>query len=91
MARFLTQLRIYIQAPFTCSILVVHHTGKDVKKGSRGGSSIEGNADCVFTLKREDKDEHRVILHCKHTMDSERPPDIILKGVPVELGYNDPI
>ena len=89
MARFLAHLKIYIQAVFTCSILVVHHTGKDVSKGSRGGSSIEGNADCVFTLKREDKDEHRVILHCKHTKDSERPPDLILKAAPVELGYND--
>jgi hypothetical protein len=90
MARFLAHLKIYIQAVFNCSILVVHHTGKDISKGSRGGSSIEGNADCVFTLKREDKDENRVTLHCKHTKDSERPPDIILKSAPVELGYNDP-
>jgi len=89
MARFLARLKIYIQAEFNCSVLVVHHTGKDVSKGSRGGSSIEGNSDCVFTLKREDKDEHRVILHCKHTRDSERPPDLILKAATVELGYKD--
>jgi hypothetical protein len=93
MARFLAHLKIHIQATFTCSILVVHHTGKDATKGSRGGSSIEGNADCVFTLKRAESSDghrHRVTLHCKHTKDSERPPDIILKSVPVELGYNDP-
>ena len=89
MARFLAHLKIYIQAPFTCSVLVVHHAGKDLTRGSRGGSSIEGNADCVFTLKREDDEDHRVTLHCKHTKDSERPPDMILKAAPVELGYND--
>jgi RecA-family ATPase len=90
MARFLAHLKIYIQAAFTCSVLVVHHTGKDVTKGSRGGSSIEGNADSVFTLKRDgNPDDHRVILHCKHTKDSERPPDVILKAAAVELGYND--
>lgn len=89
MARFLAHLKIYIQSAFTCTVLVVHHTGKDVSKGGRGGSSIEGNSDCVFTLKRADKDEHRVILHCKHAKDSERPPDLILKAATVELGYND--
>jgi hypothetical protein len=90
MARFLVNLRTYIQAEFTCSVLIVHHTGKDASRGSRGGSSIEGNADCVFTLKRDgDNNERRVTLHCKHTKDSERPPDIIMKGVPVELGIND--
>ncbi len=26
----------------------------------------------------------------EHIKDSERPPDVILKGVPVELGYYDP-
>jgi len=91
MARFLAYLKIYIQVAFTCSILVIHHTGKDVTKGGRGGSSIESNADCVFTLKREQNmDENQVVLHCKHTKDSERPPDINLKSVLVELGYNDP-
>ena len=90
MARFLAHLKIHIQAAFTSSVLVVHHTGKDVTKGSRGGSSIEANADCVFTLKRdESNDEHRVTLHCKHTKDSERPPEIILKAAYVELGYKD--
>ena len=90
MARFLTNLKTYFQAEFTCSVLIVHHTGKDTSKGSRGGSSIEGNADCVYSLKRDGAtSEHRVTLRCKHTKDSERPPDVILKAASVELGYND--
>lgn len=71
----------------------IDHTGQidTVQSLASAVNAFNENADYVFTLKREDRDEHRVILHCKHTRDFERPPDIILKGVPVELGYNDPI
>jgi hypothetical protein len=90
MARFLAQLKIYIQAEFNCTILVVHHSGKDKDKGARGGSAIEGNADSVFYIERDgDPEDQRIKLVCKHIKDAERPPPMMLKAAVVELGIQD--
>lgn len=90
MARFIAYLKIYIQAVFNCTIVVVHHTGKDAEKGARGGYSLEANADAVYELKRpKDSGNDSVLLRCKHIKDSEAPPDLTLSKEVVELGFND--
>lgn len=88
MARFLAMLAIHIKRDAGTTILVVHHSGKDATKGARGGSSIEGNAEAVFTLERTSADD-TVELSCKHIKDGERPPPLLLKARSVELGVND--
>ena len=40
----------YLQAIFDCSILIVHHSGKDVKKGMRGSNSLLGAVDTCINL-----------------------------------------
>ncbi|MEA3273755.1 MAG: AAA family ATPase [Pseudomonadota bacterium] len=91
MARFLAHLKIFLQSEFPgCTVLVVHHQGKDGTRGARGGSAIEANADSVHALTRiAETDLQAVTLECKHIKDTERPPSMMLKGVAVELGTRD--
>ena len=71
------------------TVLVVHHTGKNNQDSARGASAIEGNADCVFHLKRIHGDDDRVELSVKHTKDSERSGALIFTPRVVELGVSD--
>jgi hypothetical protein len=41
------------------NVVVIHHSGKDLEKGSRGHSSISGNSDAVFRV-TADKDARTV-------------------------------
>lgn len=40
---------------FNCSILLVHHAGKDIKRGGRGSSILEGWVDSYIEMKKESK------------------------------------
>jgi RecA-family ATPase len=70
MARFLAMLATHLKRAPETTILVVHHSGKDAEKGARGGSSIEGNAEAVFTIQRIAKKgsdwDQTIELRCKH-------------------------
>lgn len=48
-----------IRAALGCTVIVVHHTGKDLDRGSRGHSSIKGNADSMW-LVTADKAARRI-------------------------------
>ena len=92
MARFIAQLRIYLVAQLGATVLVVHHSGKNVQLGARGGSSIEGNADNVYVLSRKamgEDEEDLIELKCKHTKDAARSPMMTFKPQVVELGVAD--
>lgn len=39
-----------IKRAFNCTVICVHHSGKDLERGSRGHSSIGGNADGMFRI-----------------------------------------
>lgn len=76
---------------FGCAVLIVHHAGKDVERGARGSSSIEGNAESVMLLKRKDDGAaERVELECKHIKDAGRPVPLLLgkQLQPVGSGTN---
>lgn len=98
MAQFLAQLMIHIRRDRPITIVVVHHAGKDLTRGARGGSSLEANAEGVFTIEKietEGEWDLTIKLKCKHIKDDEKPPDMVLKATPVELGvknkHGDPL
>lgn len=86
MSRFIANIRIYLVGEFACPVLVVHHQGKNAELGARGGSSIEADADAVFTLARLPDNETVVRLHTKHIKDDGKPGDILLSPRVVDLG-----
>jgi hypothetical protein len=51
-----------------CTLLVLHHTGKDPSKGARGSSALNGAVDCAMVLSKEAK---ALVLECDKMKDAE--------------------
>ena len=54
-----------------CTVLVLHHSGKDETKGLRGHSSLGGNADGIFAVTDVDKDAGTLTLDIEKMRDAE--------------------
>ncbi|HEV2546518.1 MAG TPA: AAA family ATPase [Stellaceae bacterium] len=54
-----------------CTVLVLHHSGKDETKGARGHSSLGGNADGIFAVTHVDKDAGTLELAIEKMRDAE--------------------
>jgi RecA-family ATPase len=57
-----------IKDEFSCSILFIHHKGKDESRGMRGSSSLLGAVDTCIDIK---KDDNRVIIKIEKQKDGE--------------------
>ncbi len=72
------------------AVLIVHHSGKDPKRGDRGHSSLRAAADTMIRLS---KDKGALILRCEKQKDAEPFKDIRVRLRPVpsrswlELGW----
>ncbi len=60
---------------FGCSVLVIHHTGKDTARGSRGSSAFHAGFDTVIDVsaKRENKAVSVVVKKHKDAEEREQP------------------
>lgn len=85
MGRFVQHLD-EIRANWKCTVLVVHHTGKDEGKGARGNSSLTGAIDAGYLVKRDATGS--VTFEPTEMKDAELPPPIsfTLEGVKVWVG-----
>ena len=59
---------------FDCSVLAVHHSGKDVEKGLRGSSALLGAVDTSIAIKRTTGTEYVEIVVQKQKDVSEAEP-----------------
>jgi hypothetical protein len=66
-------------------VLLVHHTGKDVSKGSRGALSLEGATDVQFEVKGNGT--LSAAMHCKRMKDYEKTPPLSFNMEIVDTGY----
>ncbi|MBM5068164.1 AAA family ATPase [Vibrio parahaemolyticus] len=66
------------------SILVVHHSGKDVSKGSRGSSALHCACDYEFNVVY-DKKNNLVTLRNTKQKDAPEAPDMVFNFQPLEL------
>jgi hypothetical protein len=55
---------------YSCTVMAVHHSGKDTDKGMRGSSALRGAVDSEFEIKRK-SDTMSVCLSVKKQKDSE--------------------
>jgi hypothetical protein len=55
------------------TVLVVHHSGKNVENGGRGSSSLPAALDVEYRVKRDGEDQHALVLTCSKMKDSEQP------------------
>ncbi len=69
-----------LKREFNCSVLVVHHTGRD-ESHERGATSLGGACDTMYRLDA-DNDEHTLTLTNEKMKDSREPS-------PIELAYRE--
>ena len=76
-----------IQGKYECSLLVVHHAGKDATKGLRGHSSLLGAVDTELEIIRiEGAQPPKGILHISKQKDGEDGQRIGFKMIEVTTG-----
>lgn len=77
-----------LQAALNTHVLLVHHCGKDVSKGSRGHSSLKGAVDTEIELS---KDETTKIISARveKQKDLESGKVFPFKLIPMEIGMNE--
>lgn len=80
----LNSIRDTCRTEFKTSSLVVHHTGKDDAKGSRGAYAFKANVDYEIELKRGNNDS-TTTMHCEKMKDGENFKDIHMAAVVVDL------
>jgi hypothetical protein len=77
-----------IGAKLNCAILIIHHPGKDVERGSRGHSSLLGDIDAEWRITRKGED-----LGCKLKVtkqkDGEYGQEFYFAATRVPLGLYD--
>ncbi len=66
-------------------VLIVHHTGKDTKRGARGHSSLRAAVDTELELKSEDDQK---ILTVTKSRDGETGAEFFYRLKTIDLGYD---
>jgi hypothetical protein len=71
------------------TVVVVHHFGKDSKRGARGHSRLIADADFNYEV-REDKDVAGWVLHCDKLKEDAHPDDwaFTLKEIELDSGIH---
>lgn len=59
MGRFITHVDA-IKAHFNCSVMIVHHSGKDGDKGARGSSALKGAVDTEYQCSIAESEDRKV-------------------------------
>lgn len=74
MGRFITHVDA-IKAHFNCSVMIVHHSGKDGDKGARGSSALKGAVDTEYqcSIVETENDKVTTVKNTK-MKDSDTPP-----------------
>jgi hypothetical protein len=76
-----------IREAFGCTVVVVHHAGKDESRGERGSSALRAGFDTLIHVSAN-HDINTLTLDCRpprgKQKDSDPPPPIHLKGMTVQ-------
>jgi len=76
-----------LRVKYGCTVLVVHHSGKDGDKGPRGSSVTRCNIDSMYLVKKDA--DGNIKLKCEKMKDAEEPNDINFNIHTVELDTLD--
>ena len=77
-----------IKAATGVTIILIHHSGKDVSKGARGSSVLKAALDAEYSVARvgEDRRGRVVTLSCSKIKDGQEPPDLVFNMESVLIG-----
>ena len=73
-----------IKEDLGCTVMPIHHTGKDTGKGMRGSNALDGAVDAAFRI--EAAGDHRVSLKTEHQKDGEPARPILFQMESVTVG-----
>lgn len=75
MGRFITHVDA-IKTYFNCSVMIVHHSGKDGEKGARGSSALKGAVDTEYQCSIAENEDRKVttIKNTKMKESESAPP-----------------
>lgn len=82
MNRFIANLD-ELRREWRCTVLVIHHSGKDVTRGGRGSTALKGALDSEFEVERGDDGVIR--MHNRKTKDIELPAPVAFTLHGVEI------
>lgn len=71
------------------TVMIVHHTGKDVEKGARGASALRGAVDTEIRVVRPKDTKLIYQVECTKQKDADEPPIAEFHMGVVELGVID--
>jgi hypothetical protein len=78
-----------IRARFSCSVIIVHHTGHAASERPRGSSAIMANLDFVLGVFRPDPKALRAILTTAKQKDGDRAKDLSFTLERLVLGQDE--
>ncbi|MEH0833622.1 AAA family ATPase [Pectobacterium cacticida] len=73
-----------IKAATQASVLIVHHSGKDLERGARGSSAFQAALDTEFNVRRESSG-NALVLSCTKMKDAEPPAPAAYDLTPVTV------
>ena len=76
-----------IRKKFQCTILVIHHTGKDKDKGGRGSTVLHGAVDCSYLVEKSESGQ--MTLKCLKMKDAEMPAHQFYELMSVQIRRPD--
>ena len=88
MTRFIRNVTM-IAEQTSAHVRIVHHSGKDAAKGSRGHSSLLGAVDVEAEISRPDPDQPHRLFRITKMKDGDDSAEIGFKLNSVELGIDD--
>ncbi|OMO34620.1 hypothetical protein BH582_00540 [Vibrio sp. 10N.222.47.A9] len=77
-----------LKSEIGCSVLLIHHTGKDTSKGGRGSSSLRAACDYEFQIQRI-HNTHSANFICTKQKDAEEHPPVEICLETINLGIFD--
>lgn len=85
MSKFITACDS-LKTEINCSILLIHHSGKDASRGARGSSALRAACDCEFQVQRIDgKTSVNFISTKQKDAEEQNPIQLDFETVPLEI------
>ena len=73
---------------FECTVILIHHSGKDDSRGARGSSAFFGGFDVIYEVTAAIETKAAKIT-CKKMKDADDAPDLYIKGYSYKVKEGD--
>ncbi|WP_050784552.1 AAA family ATPase [Parachlamydia acanthamoebae] len=86
MNKFIFSIDVHIRLPFSCCVLIIHHTGHNDKDRARGAMALKGALDAEYCIRKKNE---LISMTATKMKDSELPPTISFRLSPISIGILD--